>query len=115
MVASGGMPGCRSWIALIASVGASTPEKSGWPLYDCAHPEGARPAAPPPAADVVADVPPRPQGGNRRRGLHDRGLDVARFGHGVHGVRHPFGVSSVQILASTPHPDEAFMRQVGGR
>ena len=68
---------------------------SGWPLDDCAILKGARPAAGPAAADVVADVPPRPYGGHRGRGLlHDRGLDVARLVHGVHGVRHPLGVSS---------------------
>jgi hypothetical protein len=49
----------------------------------------------------------------RARVLHDRSMDVARPGDGLYGVQDQPEIRRVQILGSTPPPDEAFMRQVG--
>jgi hypothetical protein len=70
-----------------------------WALNDCADSENPRPAADPGATHLLADLSPRARGRNRGRGLlHDRGVDVARLGHGVHGIRDPPAVSKTLVL-----------------
>ena len=82
-------------------------------LNDCTDPADARDLARAGAPDLVANVPARALGRDRRRGfLHDRSVDVAWLGHLLHGLCHRPGLAARADPRSTPHPDEAFMGQV---
>ena len=62
---------------------------------DHADPEGAGSAAHAGVADLVAGVPARALGRDRRRGfLHDRGVDVARVRHLLHRLRDRSGLAT---------------------
>jgi len=66
--------------------------------------------SPVPAPHLVADVSSWALGRGRwGRFLHDGGLDVAGASDGLYGVRD----WRVQIVGSTPHPNDLFMSQVG--
>ena len=84
---------------------------SGRTIDGRAHLESPGSASGAESSDVMADVSASALGSDRgSRFLYDSGLDMARFGHVVFVL--DLATRRVQVLGTTPHPNDAFMRQV---
>jgi hypothetical protein len=85
----------------------------GGTVDDCQNPEVAGDSAGAPAADVVANISAGALGRDRGRGvLHDRSPDVARLVTYYTVFVIDLASRRVDIVGSTSHPHDVFMRQV---